>query len=155
MRTSLNVTWPCRCGGVSAPADPQLVTLISGGGPPDGPLSCFMGGGKEGRKEREEGGRGQGRQDSDAFLKVCGPSQNTHKHIRRPLGRKQKPPWSWEARRSTHNKQLLMWELIRRSLHTPFFKDWSTAVCREATGGHGGHTVIITVRRRKITQVKD
>lgn len=31
--TSLSVTWLCRCGGVSALASPQLVTLISGGAP--------------------------------------------------------------------------------------------------------------------------
>lgn len=31
--TSLSVTWLCRCGGVSALASPQLVTLISRGAP--------------------------------------------------------------------------------------------------------------------------
>lgn len=67
-----------------------------------------MGGG-EGEQRGRKGG---GRQDSDAFLKVCGPSRITHKHIRCLLKEKLR------VHLLMHNKQPQSAdvELIRRSI---------------------------------------
>lgn len=89
LRTSLKVTWPCRCGGVPGQANPQLVTLISGEAPWWAAELLYQRRKEEG--ERMEGWRkasggkkagvaGQWSIPEDLWTKHTPSFSHTHKH---------------------------------------------------------------------------
>lgn len=117
LRTSLKVTWPCRCGGVPGLADPQLVTLISGEAPWWAAELLYQRRKEEG--ERMEGWRkasggkkagvaGQWSIPEDLWTKRTPSFSHTHKHKHTLcILKKNRANVELKVHLLMHNKQLL------------------------------------------------
>lgn len=125
LRTSLKVTWPCRCGGVPGLADPQLVTLISGEAPWWAAELLYQRRKDGGMEKGERGQKGGGGRtvkhswrsvDQMHTLILTHTQTQTHTvHIKR----KTEPMWSWRfiCWCTTNSFWVVMWNWSDAHLH--------------------------------------